>query len=427
MTDSQSSPSADWTSDEAERYLLSRERFGMRFGLDRIRRLLNVLDLSEIPFPSVHIVGTNGKSSTSRMTAALLERHGLRTGCFTSPHLLSYRERIRIGEHDIAPVAFAQLITRTVRAADRVDRSQTEADDRVTQFELLTAAALAEFAREGIDVAVLEAGLGGRFDATNAVGSQVVVLTNVGLEHTRYLGPTVAYIAREKLAVLREGATLIVGPALHPDALALAEETAAEQGATLIRVEEDAAEAVSLRAQGAYQRRNFTVACAAARASLGRELDGDAVAEVARTVTVPGRFEVRDGRPVMLLDGAHNAGGIEALTESLPGFVAGRRLAAVVSILDDKDAGLMLAGLLPHCDTLICTACASPRALPAATLGSLAAQLGAATALVEPDPRKALARAREIAGADGVVLATGSIYLLADLLRDPRAGLGSTL
>ncbi|HEX2702797.1 MAG TPA: cyanophycin synthetase, partial [Solirubrobacteraceae bacterium] len=356
-----------WTSDEAERYLLSRERFGMRFGLDRIRRLLNVLDLPEIPFPTIHVVGTNGKSSTTRMIAALLERHGLRTGCFTSPHLLSYRERLRISERDIEPERFADQVARTVHAADLVDRSQGDPSDRVTQFELLTAAALSELARERVDVGVLEAGLGGRFDATNVVGSQVVVLTNVGLEHTRYLGPTIAHIAREKLAVVRPGATLIVGSELHPDALALAEQTVAEQAATLVTVDEHAVDGVSLRARGAYQRRNFAAACAGARALLGHQLDSAAVADAAATVLVAGRFEVHEDAPTMIFDTAHNPGAIEALTQSLPEVVAGRKLVTLVSILDDKDAGAMIALLAEHSDALVCTACASRRALPAAT------------------------------------------------------------
>jgi len=424
MTDSSHRPHAAWTSDQAESLLLQRERFGMRFGLDRIRRLLNVLELPAIPFPTVHVVGTNGKSSTTRMIAALLERHGLRTGCFTSPHLLSYRERIRIAERDIEPERFAAQIERTVHAADLVDRSQGDPSDRVTQFELLTAAALAEFARERVDVGVLEAGLGGRFDATNAVASQVVVLTNVGLEHTRYLGPTIAHIAREKLAVVRAGATLVVGPQLHPDARALVEQTVAEQSATLVVVADDADSDFSLRARGAYQRRNFAVACAAARALLGRQLDGAAVADAAATVTVPGRFEVREGAPTMILDTAHNPSAIAALAESLPEVVAGRRLVTIVSILDDKDAATMLALLAAHSDVLVYTACTSRRALPAATLSSLAEQVGSEGSIVEPDPRKALASARRHAGADGVVLVTGSTYLLADLLREP-GGQGS--
>jgi dihydrofolate synthase/folylpolyglutamate synthase len=361
------------------------------------------------------------------MIAALLERHRLRTGCFTSPHLLSYRERIRISERDIEPARFAAQVARTVHAADLVDRSQGDPSDRVTQFELLTAAALAEFARAHVDVGVLEAGLGGRFDATNAVGSQVVVLTNVGLEHTRYLGPTVAHIAREKLAVVRPGATLIVGPQLHPDALALAEQTVSEQAATLVVVADDADAGVILRARGAYQRRNFAVACAAARALLGNELDGAAVADAAATVTVPGRFEVHDGAPTMILDTAHNPGAIEALAESLPEVVARRKLVTMVSILDDKDAGTMLALLAQHSDALVCTATSSRRALPAATLSSLVEQVGGSSSIVEPDPRKALASARRLAGKDGVVLVTGSTYLLADLLREPRDGPGSEL
>ena len=399
MSDVVPFPHEGWSAEDAERFLLARERFGMRFGLDRIHRLLNVLELGQIPFPSIEIVGTNGKSSTTRMLAAVLERHGLRTGCFTSPHLLSYRERIRVGEQDIVPERFAAQIARTVRAGELVDRSQQDAADRVTQFELLTAAALAEFAAAGVDVAVL---------------------TNVGLEHTRYLGPTIADIAREKLAVVRPGATLVIGAGLAQSARELAWRTAAERGVKLVRAVEDRRIAPELAARGAYQRRNFAAACTAARAFLGRELDREAVLDAAHSVTVPGRFEVHDGAPQVLFDGAHNPGGIDALTASLPEFVVGRRLVAVVSILDDKDAASMLRGLLAHIDALVCTATASPRALPAATLASLAGQLGAGEVLVEPRPHEAMNRAREIAGAPGVVLATGSIYLLAELLRDPE-------
>jgi dihydrofolate synthase / folylpolyglutamate synthase len=418
-------PRAGWSADDAERYLLAQERFGMHFGLDRMRRLLNVLELPELSFPTIHVVGTNGKSSTTRMIAALLERHGLRTGCFTSPHLLSYRERIQIGERDIAPEAFAAAIARIVHAAELVDRTASPAGDVVTQFELLAAAALCEFELAGVDVAVLEAGLGGRYDATNVVDSHVAVLTNVGLEHTRYLGPTIADIAREKLDVVRVGATLVAGAGLDPDALALARATVAERDGTL--VEAQAEVEVELRAGGGYQRRNFAAAYSAARAFLGRQLDPDAVAQAARALVVRGRFEVLDGRPVTLLDGAHNDGGVEALAASLPAFTAGRRLVAVVSILDDKDAAGMLARLLVHCEAVVCTACTSPRALPAATLASLAGQIGGAAATVVMGPHRALARARELAGEDGVVLATGSIYLISDLMRPEGSRGGSTL
>ena len=413
-----------WSAADAERHLLARERFGMRFGLDRMHRLMNVLELPTVPYPSVHVVGTNGKSSTTRMIAALLERHGLRTGCFTSPHLLSYRERIRISERDIAPERFAAAVARTMAAAEPVDRTAAEPGDAVTQFELLTAAALCEFARAKVDVAVLEAGLGGRFDATNIVDSRVAVLTNVGLEHTRYLGPTVRDIAIEKLAVVRRDATLVVGAGLDPEALAVARSVVAGWGGGPIQAQPQVD--VELRAGGSYQARNFATAVAAAQAFLGPGFDGATRASAAAEVSVPGRFEVHDGRPVTVFDSAHNDGGIEALVDSLPGFVRWRRLVAVVSILDDKDAGGMLRRLLARCDALVATACTSPRALPAATLASLAGQLGRA-ATVAPEPHRALALAADLAGPDGVVLATGSIYLIADLLRPEGAGGGSTL
>jgi dihydrofolate synthase/folylpolyglutamate synthase len=410
---------------DAERYLLAREHFGMHFGLDRMHRLLNVLGLPRPSFPTIHVVGTNGKSSTTRMIAALLAREGLHVGCFTSPHLLSYRERIQIGERDIAPERFAAVIGRVVHAADLVDRAAPEPGDIVTQFELLTAAALCEFEAAAVDVAVIEAGLGGRYDASNVVDSRVAVLTNVGLEHTRYLGPTVTHIAREKLDVVRPGATLVVGADLDPAALELARATAQERGATL--VESSAQLDVELRSGGGYQRRNFAAAAAAVRAFLGHDPRPDDLAAVAAELVVRGRFEVLEGTPVTLLDGAHNDGGIEALAQSLPAFVAGRRLVAVISILDDKDAAGMLARLLPQCDAVLFTACTSPRALPAATLASLAGQIGRVPAEVLAGPHRALARARELAGEDGVVLATGSIYLIADLLRPEGAPGGSTL
>src|ERR671933_1738918 len=199
-----------WSLEQAEEHLLSLELFGMRFGLERMRRLLTALGTPQERYQAVHVVGTNGKSSTVRMTAALLEAHGARTGSYLSPHLTTFAERIRIGDADLSPDAFGAAIQRAAAAAAKVDRTLS-GGERVTQFELLTAAAFAELARREVEVAVVEAGLGGRWDATNVLGAPVVVLTNVGLEHTRWLGPTIEDIAREKLAVVRPGATLVLG------------------------------------------------------------------------------------------------------------------------------------------------------------------------------------------------------------------------
>ena len=420
-----------WSARDAEAWLLSLELFGMRFGLDRMRRLMTALGSPNDAFRSIHVVGTNGKSSTVRMTAALLHHHGVRTGAYLSPHLVSFAERIRVGGDDISEQQFAAAVGRARRAAELVDRT-LEADDRVTQFEALTAAAYAQLAQSGVEVAVVEAGLGGRWDATNVIGAEVAVLTNIGLEHTRWLGPTVKDIAREKLAVVAPGATLVLGPDLHPDALQEAQLVADRQGATIVRApaEPPAQARDALLARGVFQRRNFAVACAAAQALLGRLEEGPLRAAAASTA-VPGRFDVvrgGAGGAEVVFDGAHNAGGIAALVETLPDFLAGRPLFAVVSVLEDKDAAAMLAALLPLCAGVVFTANANPRALSPATLQSLAGQLGAAAVTrVEADPRRAVALAEELAGPDGVVLATGSIYLIADLMRPDAAGRRSTL
>ncbi len=421
-----------WTVDDAERWLLGLELFGMRFGLDRMRRLMTALDAPNQAFRAIHVVGTNGKSSTVRMIAALLERHGMRTGAYLSPHLVSFAERILVGGAQISDDELAGALRRARQAADLVERTLEE-DDRVTQFEALTAAAYAQLAAAGTDVAVVEAGLGGRWDATNVLDAEVVVLTNIWLEHTRWLGPTIAHIAREKLAVVSPGATLVLGPDLHPDAAAEAQLVAERQRVAIVRAPAEPAwipADFELLARGDFQRRNFSVACTAAAALVG-ELDGDAVRAAAASTAVPGRFEVvdgGDGTGEVVLDGAHNADGMAALAQTLGGHLAGRRLVAVLSVLDDKDAVSMLAALLPLCAGAVFTRNANPRALSPATLRSLAAQVGApAGTRVAPDPHSALVVARELAGADGVVLATGSIYLIADLKRPAGAGPGSTL
>ena len=411
------------TPEEAERYLWSRELFGMRFGLDRMRRLMTALGEPERKFDSIHVVGTNGKSSTVRMIAGILSRHGLRVGAYLSPHLVSFGERIRIDDADLEPGAFAAAVQRAARAAELVDRSLV-GDDRVTQFEVLTAAAYSELARREVEVAVIEAGLGGRYDATNVIPSSVQVLTSVGLEHTRWLGPTIADIAAEKLAVVQDSATLVLGPGLHPDAEAVVAEVTEQRGARIARPAADPGVAVG--ALGSFQRRNFALARAAAEAYLGT-LDAAAVARAAAEVRIPGRLQIVGRGPLTLFDGAHNPDGMAALAESLPEIVAGRALVAVVSILDDKDAAAMLATLVPVCDALVLTSSQNPRALPPPTLQSLVRQLHGPSCELVREPRAALDRAGELAGPSGVVLATGSLYLVADLLRPARGQRASVL
>jgi dihydrofolate synthase/folylpolyglutamate synthase len=419
-----------WSVAQAERQLRSLELFGMRFGLDRMRRMMTVLGSPERRFDAVHVLGTNGKSSTTRMTAAILQRHGLRTGAYLSPHLVSYRERILIDGSQLDAEAFAAAIARASWAAERVNRTLA-GEDHVTQFELLTAAALWEMARRELDVAVVEAGLGGRYDATSVIDAPVTVLTNVGLEHTRWLGPTITDIAEEKLAVVRERSTLVLGEDLAAAALAVAERVAGERGARIVRPRPLAPD-VQLLARGAFQRRNFALARAAAEAylqSVGIPLDEDAVAAAAAHTDVPGRLQILSQDPLTVIDGAHNPDAVIALVQSLPELLADAPLALVLGVLEDKDAAAMLAALLPRVERAWFTAPPSSRALSPAALQSLARQLGFQDSVCEPSPARALEQAQSWAhsrntgpngghaGAPGgAVLATGSVYLAGELL-----------
>jgi dihydrofolate synthase / folylpolyglutamate synthase len=416
------------TPSQAEEYLLSLELFGMRFGLDRTHRLMTVLGLPQRRFASIHVVGSNGKSSTVRFCAAILEREGLRTGSYTSPHLRSFRERIEVGEQAVPEADFAAAVTRAAQAAELVNRT-AEPDDHVTQFEALTAAAYHELARRGVEVAVIEAGLGGRFDATSVIPSKVQVLTSVSLEHTRWLGPTLEDIAREKLAVVRDHATLVVGE-LPPEVRAIAEGITAERHARLVaaRIEGSGPAELPLRAAGGFQHGNFALAAAAAEAFLGRPVDERALRAAAAETVVPGRLEAVGERPLTLFDGAHNPSGAHALASSLPAVFGPRRpRVAVIGVLEDKDAAGMLETLLPQLDRVVFTRPRNPRALSPATLVTLAEKLGAPPLETVAEPQAALARARELAGPDGVVLATGSIYLIADLVREDADARASTL
>jgi len=348
------------------------------FGLERMRRLLAALGDPQLRYPSIHVVGTNGKTTTTRMIEELLRAAGRAVGAYTSPHVGGWAERIRVrGEK----AGFERAIERVREPAEAVE---------ATQFEVLTAAALAEFAEETVDAAVVEAGLGGRFDATNVLRSPVQVLTNVGLDHTDVLGETREEIAAEKLAVVQPGSTVVLG---EPEWEALAR----TNGAATVVV---------------TARSNIACAVAAAESFLGAPVD----AWVAQAVQLEGRLERRGESPLEIWDGAHNANGVGYLLARLPT----RRYVVVCSILADKDAERMLGGLGAVGDTLVATRSSNPRSLPPEDLARLGARFFEASEVVE-DPARALERGRELAGPDGAVLVTGSLYLVDDLAAVGRA------
>jgi dihydrofolate synthase/folylpolyglutamate synthase len=387
--------------------------------LERIRRLVSLLGMPQHRFASIHVVGTNGKSSVAEMTAALLEAHGKRSGAYLSPHIERWSERIRIGGAEIGPDELATSVERVAQSVEVVNRTLEE-DEAVTQFEAVTAAAFVALAAAGVEFGVIEAGLGGRLDATNVLPSRVTALTSVGLEHTQWLGETEEQIAAEKLAVLRDHSTLVLGRVAE-GVRKLAERAAAQRNARLV-IAGELGSGSPLAVPGAYARRNFAVAIGAAQAAIGR-LDPERTRSIAETIELRGRMQLVGGAPPLLLDAAHNPDGARALAEALPEAVGEARVIACLAILTDKDAYRILAALAPLLDAAVCTELpserlaragrAETRSFEASRLAQTARAAGVPYAEAIPEPNAALERALELAGErDGVTLVSGSHYLL---------------
>jgi dihydrofolate synthase/folylpolyglutamate synthase len=354
------------------------------------------------------------------MVAALLEAHGVPSGACLSPHTSRWTERTLIRGQEIDPITWMEAVEQVAAAAAGVNRTLDEGEV-VTEFEAATAATFVALARSRVKAAAIEAGLGGRLDATNTIQSRVTVLTSVGLDHTEWLGETELEIAAEKLAVLKDQSTLVLGRVSAP-VRELAERIAGERGAKLVIAPEDPGAGVEVAATGAFQRRNFALAVAAAEAFLGA-VDPEKVAAVAAGVTVPGRLEQIGESPPTYVDAAHNPDGAAALAEALPEVADGRPVVACLAILADKDASAMIAALAPALRAVVCTEI-PPAALeghgrPGARsrpAGELADLCGAnhLEAVAEPDLETALRRATELACGTfaGVLVVTGSHYLI---------------
>ena len=400
---------------------------GWKLGLERMRRLCTLLGMPQNRFASIHVVGTNGKTSVTRMTAALLEARGVSTGAYLSPHILSWRERIEIGGKPISEEAFTDALERAELSAKVADRSAAD-DGPVTQYELLTAAAFLAFAEARVQYAVIEAGLGGRLDATNVIPSKLTVLTSVGLDHTEWLGETVEEIAAEKLAVLRDHTTLITG-SLPEQVMPEVERAVAEKHAR-----RPSTWRVSIAGPGlpygpaGFQRANADLAWSAVKVVLGwpeTDVIPEELEHVIARLSIPGRAQRVPGDPPEIFDAAHNPDGAEALAEVLPDLADDEPVVCCLAILEGKDASGIVAGLASAVSHFICTEIPPKsiegsgrpggRARPALELAALCEKAGVEAEAIS-DPLQAWARARELAKArSGVALAAGSHYLLACL------------
>jgi dihydrofolate synthase / folylpolyglutamate synthase len=387
-----------------------------------MRRLCLLLGMPQNRFASIHVVGTNGKTSVTRMTAALLEAHGVSTGAYVSPHITSWRERVLIRGEPISAEAFNAALERAEQAAEVADRSAGD-EGPVTQFELLTAAAFVAFAAARINYAVIEAGLGGRLDATNVIPSKLTVLTSVGHDHTEWLGETLEEIAAEKVAVLRDHTTLVVGE-VPEEVNEVIDREVTEKHAKKVQRTRVASHMVP-----GYQGENLALAEAAARVVLGDVRPDLLVAFVKRLVSrdfsIRGRAELVLGDPPAVFDAAHNPDGAKALADALPELAGGREVICCVAILEGKDAVGIVNGLAPVCAEFVCTEIPPEqiegsgrpggRARPALEIAALCQKAGReAEAISNPqeawDRACALARER-----DGVALAAGSHYLLSSI------------
>ncbi len=433
---------------EAVDYLDAHIGQGMRPGLDRIRGLAEMMGDPQLAYPVIHITGSNGKTSTSRMITSLLVAHGLRVGTFTSPHLEKIEERFSLDGVPATPGEFAQAVA-DIRPFVELYEERTGATP--TYFELTAALAFSFFATNAVDVAVIEVGLGGRLDATNAVDGKVAVITGIALEHTAWLGNSLEEIAAEKLAIAKESSRLVTGR-LPESILEQASEHAKELGISHRRLGAEfhpefvtmavggwagsisgiyeTYEDLYLPLHGKFQFDNLAVAVAAVEELTGRSLDPEAVRAGVAAITSPGRMEVIGRRPLILLDGAHNPQACELLAEAIDTEFFQTEWVLVVGAMGDKDLEAMLRQFEGQVVSVVATSVDYERAVPAEAVAKVAAEVFDVPVESVPGVPPALEAARRLAGRDGSILVTGSLYVVGEarsaLMGSPGGGINST-
>lgn len=422
-----------------------------RLGLDRIRELLERLGRPQDRLKFVHVAGTNGKGSTCAYLASILQAAGLRTGLFTSPYIEVFEERIRVDGDNISR---EELMGVTLAVREQAEAIAAETGDHPTEFELMTAVALMHFARSACDIVVLEVGLGGRLDSTNVIDApEVAVVARIGLDHTGLLGTTLSAIAGEKAGIVKPGSRVVSWPQ-DAEAMEVVEQRAAACGDQLAvpdlaqlhvgAVERRLAGSnvsceafvrtfsykqysnLSTRLLGAYQPANAALAIEATEAlrEAGWDVSDNAIRSGVAQAAWPGRFDVLprvQGEPTVVVDGGHNPQGATALVDSLNDVFPGQKPVFVIGVLEDKDYPAMLEAVLPQAAAFVVVTPDNPRALAASKLARAIRWTGqdmlGCSSCVNPyearDMDDALAKARELAGPDGLVCAFGSLYSIA--------------
>ena len=423
------------TYEQALAYFESLGKFGIQLGLARIEALLERLGHPERRFRSVHVTGTNGKGSTTAMIAAILNEAGIRTGMYTSPHLIDYPERLQLCGSDISRQAFADVIDRTKAAADAMIADGLESP---TEFEVLTAAAFFWFAREQAELVVVEVGLGGLLDSTNVILPDLAVITNVTLEHTDRCGDTVEEIALHKAGIIKPGVSVVTGAA--GAALTVIEAAAKRNGSACellgrdfavtgsrvdrvrqifeLRVGQTPPESYSIRLLGNHQTENAALAVRVCQLLAQRDerLTPAVIRDGLAKAVWPGRFEVFAGAPLLILDGAHNPDGIRTLRQTLDEVFPDRAIVFLFGVLADKNHAEMAQTLFRRCDRAVVV---RPHSDRAAAAEDIAREIIEYVAAVKTGGTigEGLELAKEWAGPDGIVCAAGSLYMIGEVRR----------
>lgn len=419
---------------DAIKYLYSVRLFGTKLGLANTKHLFERLGHPEEEFFTIHVAGTNGKGSVCALLNSILTRAGYTTGVFTSPHILSFRERIAVGDKMIHEEAVCHHLNRLLPIIRKM--SEHPALSHPTFFEIVTALAVDYFVAQGVDIAIVETGMGGRLDATNAIPSTIQVITSIGLEHTEHLGSTIEEIAAEKAGIIKENSAVIVGEE-NEAALRVIRLKAAEKKATLRLLGRDVRfrnrrlllpcqefDIASSRRQylkvvlpllGQHQATNACLAAAVCDELERREFDisREHIFEGMRNVRCPGRFEMVSEQPTVILDAACNPHACRALVKTISEVLPDSPLTLIIGILQDKDYRQMREILLPIADNVVLTEPRSPRALPVRQLREVATFIAPEKNIQSFESvEEAIEHTREVPSEDSFVCVTGSNYLM---------------
>ncbi|MDK1096448.1 MAG: folylpolyglutamate synthase/dihydrofolate synthase family protein [Actinomycetota bacterium] len=419
--------------DQAEAFLNARIGHGIKPGLSRITGLLEFMGNPQTTYPSIHIAGTNGKTTVSRMVQQILGAHGLATGGFTSPHLHTVEERFTLHGVTLDSTDFTDAVADIAWFVTAYER---EADTSVTYFEVTAALAFSIFSTATVDVAVVEVGLGGRLDATNVIDSTVAVITGIDIDHIEFLGPTKAHIAAEKVGILGAGGLLVTGP-VEGDVADVIGAKVAETASSWIRSGSDFTvtdavvavggwhvsidgvfgeyEELYLPMHGRHQVDHLATAVAACEMFLGRDLDQDSIATAVESMNSPGRLEIVNRRPLIMIDGAHNIQGFLGLAETLANEFLAIEWRLVLGMRGERDVGDLVSPLRGLIGKVFATAPADAAAIAPQEVAEAAGESLQVEAVVFADPAEAVDAAQREAGADGGVVVAGSLYLVGEV------------